>query len=73
MATDLGKGVSLAYDTDGYNYDMVVFQKGKPPLDAELNLAQELQNITAGKNLKSLPSGWLSLYSPMRTNPLLRL
>lgn len=62
MATDLGRGVSTVYDNDGYNYDMVVFQKGKPPLDAELNLAQELQNLIAQKNLKTLPSGWLTLY-----------
>lgn len=62
MATDLGKGVSTVYDDNGYNYDMVVFQKGKPPLDAELNLAQELQNLIANRNMRSLPSGWLSLY-----------
>jgi photosystem II stability/assembly factor-like uncharacterized protein len=41
---------------------MVVFQKGKPPLDAELNLAQELQNLIARRNLRTLPSGWLTLY-----------
>lgn len=61
---DLGKGVSYVYDSEGYNYDMVVFQKGKPPLDSELNLAQELQNIIGQRNLRSLPSGWLSISSP---------
>jgi photosystem II stability/assembly factor-like uncharacterized protein len=62
MATDLGTGVSTVYDNEGYNYDLVVFQKGKPPLDSELNLAQELQNLIAKRNLRSLPSGWLSHY-----------
>jgi photosystem II stability/assembly factor-like uncharacterized protein len=61
---DLGKGVSYVYDGEGYNYDMVVFQKGKPPLDSELNLAQELQNIIGQRNLKSMSSGWLSIYPP---------
>ena len=61
---DLGGGVSYVYDSEGYNYDMVVFQKGKPPLDSELNLAQELQNIIAQRNLRTLPSGWLSFYPP---------
>lgn len=59
---DLGKGVSYVYDAEGYNYDMVVFQKGKPPLDSELNLSQELQNLITQRNLRSLPSGWLSSY-----------
>jgi photosystem II stability/assembly factor-like uncharacterized protein len=62
MATDLGRGVSTVYDNEGYNYDLVVFQKGKPPLDAELNLAQELQNLIARRNLSTLSSGWLTTY-----------
>jgi len=64
MATNLGSGVSYVPEDQGYNYDMVVFQKGKPPLDSELNLAQELQNIIAQRNLRSLSSGWLSAYTP---------
>jgi photosystem II stability/assembly factor-like uncharacterized protein len=67
MATDLGHGVSTVYDNDGYNYDLVVFQKGKPPLDAELNLAQELQNLIGRRNLNSLPSGWITTY-PFHAN-----
>ncbi|MBE3084899.1 MAG: hypothetical protein IMZ64_01620, partial [Bacteroidetes bacterium] len=62
MATDLGRGVSTVYDNEGYDYDMVVFQKGKPPLDAELNLAQELQNLIARRNFNTLPSGWVTTH-----------
>jgi len=70
MTTNLGSGVSYVNDDQGYNYDMVVFQKGKPPLDSELNLAQELQNIIAQRNLRSLPSGWLTLYPPYANRSL---
>jgi hypothetical protein len=37
MAHDLGPDVSFTYEEEGYGYDTVVFQKGKPPLDSELN------------------------------------
>jgi photosystem II stability/assembly factor-like uncharacterized protein len=61
-AENLGSGVSYVFDPAGFNYDEVVFQKGKPPLDSELNLMQELQNAIAQKGLSNLPSGWISLY-----------
>jgi photosystem II stability/assembly factor-like uncharacterized protein len=40
---------------------MVVFQKGKPPLDTELNLVQQIQNVINQRQMTGLPSGWLSL------------
>lgn len=63
MAKNLGSGVSTVYDGEGYAYDKVVFQQGKPPLDAELNLAQELQEIMGRRSTSHLPSGWMS-YRP---------
>jgi len=70
MSENLGTGVSYVYDSEGYNNVMVVFQKGKPPLDSELNLVQEQQRLLARRQLDTLPSGWLSLRPPY-TNTLL--
>jgi len=64
MSENLGTGVSYVYESEGYNNVMVVFQKGKPPLDSELNLAQEQQRLLARRALDNLPSGWLSLKPP---------
>jgi photosystem II stability/assembly factor-like uncharacterized protein len=50
----------MTYEGTGYAFDKVVFQQGKPPLDAELNLAQELQEILSQRSTAHLPSGWLS-------------
>ena len=63
MAKNLGSGVSTVYEGEGYAYDKVVYQQGKPPLDAENNLAQELQEILSRKSTSHLSSGWLS-YRP---------
>ena len=60
MAKNLGEGVSASYDGLGYAFDKVVFQQGKPILDGELNLAQELQEILTQRSTAHLPSGWLS-------------
>jgi photosystem II stability/assembly factor-like uncharacterized protein len=60
MSKNLGDGVSSVNDGLGYNFDRVVFQDGKPILDSELNLAQELQGILSQKSTTHLPSGWLS-------------
>jgi photosystem II stability/assembly factor-like uncharacterized protein len=62
MANDLGTGVSYVYDDQGYNYDMLVYQKGKPPLDSELNLSQELSNELRSRQMMAWPSGWISYY-----------
>jgi len=61
MAENLGSDVSYVSESEGYNYDMVVFQEQKPPLDSELNLAQELKRIAGQRRLDTLPSGWLTL------------
>ena len=62
MAQNLGTGVSYVYEEEGYNFDTVVFQKGKPPLDSEMNLCQQLQSIISKRQTQGSPSGWLSLY-----------
>ncbi len=61
MAENLGEGVSYVSESAGYNYDMVVFQEQKPPLDSELNLSQELKRLAGQRRLDTLPSGWLTL------------
>jgi len=68
MAKNLGRSVSTTLDGLGYAFDKVVFQKDKPILDSELNLAQELQEILTQKSTGHLPSGWLS-YRPYYTSP----
>lgn len=70
MADNLGTGVSYVYDDENYNYDLVVFQKGKPPLDSEMNLAQQIQSLANRRQMYSLPSGWLTMRS-FFTNPAL--
>jgi len=64
---NLGPDVSYVYEDQGYNYDTVVFQKGKPPLDSELNLVQQLQGIINRRQASFLPSGWISMY-PIHTD-----
>lgn len=61
MADNLGTGVSHVFTGSGYNYDTVVFQKGKPPLDSEVNLVQQLQMLINQKQLSWLNSGWLTM------------
>lgn len=68
MSNNLGNGVSFSYDAEGYNFDKVVFQKGLPPLDGELNLAQELQEIQTRKSTSHLPSGWVSFREYFTSN-----
>ena len=70
MAENFGPAVSFVNNALGYNYDTVVFQKGKPPLDSEVNLVQQLQNILNQRQLKQLASGWFNV-RPYYTSPLL--
>lgn len=70
MSENLGKDVSYVNETAGYAHDMVVFQKGKPPLDSEINLAQELKNLLSARQMKATPSGWLT-FRPFYTSTLL--
>jgi photosystem II stability/assembly factor-like uncharacterized protein len=67
MANDLGTGVSYVYENEGYGYDMLVFQKAKPPLDSELNLEQDLINGARARQMVLWPSGWASFY-PIHTD-----
>jgi photosystem II stability/assembly factor-like uncharacterized protein len=62
MAENLGTGTSYVFANDGYNYDEVIFQKGKPPLDSDLNAVQDIQNIIRQRGFANYPSGWLTLY-----------
>lgn len=62
MADNLGNGVSFVYDDNEYNYNMIVYQKGKPPLDTEHNAVQEIQDIINQRQMNFLSSGWLSMY-----------
>src|SRR5512137_2744254 len=71
MAENFGTGVSFVDDPQNYNYDTVVFQKGKPILDTEVNLVQQIQNDLARRRLASFPSGWLS-FKPFYTSSLLK-
>jgi len=68
-AENLGTGVSYVIDPENYNYDTVVFQKGKPPLDTEMNLVQQLRNHLDKRQLATFPSGWLS-FKPHQTSQL---
>jgi photosystem II stability/assembly factor-like uncharacterized protein len=70
MAENLGPGVSYVNDPTGTAYDTVVFQKGKPPLDSELNLVQQISHEITRRGLSTLPSGWLTL-RPFKTDPSL--
>jgi photosystem II stability/assembly factor-like uncharacterized protein len=70
MSENLGTGVSYVNEAEGYNYDTVVFQKGVPPLDSELNLVQQLKNISDQRQVSFLPSGWLTM-RPFYTNSAL--
>ena len=56
----LGKGVSHIFGSEGYNYSKVIFSKGRPALDAELNLMQELQENLARRATSEMASGWIS-------------
>jgi photosystem II stability/assembly factor-like uncharacterized protein len=70
MALNLGPDVSNVYESLGYNFDKVVFQKGKPILDSELNLLQDIQETLTQQSTAHLPSGWLS-YRPIYTSSTL--
>jgi len=61
MTKNLGPGVS-GYDIpDGRAWETVAFQAGKPVLDRELNLSQDVDGGAAQAVLKrSTPSGWLA-------------
>jgi len=60
MADNFGIGVSRVLDPKNSAYLEVVWQQGKPPLDSELNLIQQLENDWRQQLvLRGTPSGWL--------------
>ena len=63
-----GSTVSRYLPTEGRSWDDAVYQSGKPVLDAELNLSQEVKAAFEGLLLnKTTPSGWVrasSNYAP---------
>lgn len=64
MAKDLGKGVSHTYSNPNHAYDSVVFRQGKPPLDSEVNLSQQLMLDQVRKSTLDNSSGWVSFREP---------
>ncbi len=56
-----GPAVSGYLDPTGRNWEVVVFQAGKPVLDKELSLAQGIDGGQAEADLqREMPSGWIS-------------
>ena len=60
MSNNLGPGVSRVLDPNGREFLEVILQQGKPPMDAEFNLLQELaSDLSRRAVLRETPSGWL--------------
>jgi hypothetical protein len=56
-----GPATSGYLDPDGRNWETTVFEAGKPVLDKELNLAQDVADGFAQAALRrGMPSGWIS-------------
>jgi hypothetical protein len=56
-----GPAVSGYLDPDGRAWETAVYQAGKPVLDKELNLAQDIDDGAAQRAIRlSTPSGWIS-------------
>ncbi len=75
MSENLGSGVSRVLDPTGTQYAEVILQQGKPPMDAEFNLLQELSsNFSRQIVLRGTPSGFLGSETNPRadfiTNPI---
>ena len=61
MSNNLGGGVSRVLNPAGTNFVEVIWQQGRPPCDAELNLLQEIGvDGTRKAVLRGTPSGWLT-------------
>lgn len=74
MSNNLGPGPSRVLDPAGTEYVEVIWQAGRPPLDSELNLLQELAiNASRRVVMRGVPSGWLlnetSLAADFQTDP----
>ena len=61
MSNNFGTGVSRALDPSQTSYLVTLWQQGKPPLDAELNLLQQIANEWNRQAiLRGTPSGFLA-------------
>ena len=61
MTKNLGPSISAYNDPEGRAWETVVFQAGKPVLDRELNLSEDIDGGAAQAALReAMPSGWLS-------------
>ena len=61
MAKNYGPLVSGYLDPTGRNWETVVFQAGKPVLDKELNLGEDVDLGGAQEAItRAIPSGWLA-------------
>lgn len=74
MTDYLGPGVSRVLEADSTQYVETIWQQGKPPCDADLNLLQTLaSDATRIAVLRGMPSGFLgnetSLQADYLTNP----
>ena len=66
MAEDFGNGASRTLSALMRQFSAVVWQKGKPPLDSELNLMSQVEAERLRQTVKSvMHSGWL--IDPTRT------
>ena len=67
MATDFGTGVSRTLDAVKRQFSAVVFQKGKPPLDSEVNLLSQMEWESLRQVVRNMmPSGFIM--DPTRAN-----
>lgn len=63
-----GPAVSGYLDPDSRNFENAIFQAGKPVLDKELNLNEDIANSSNQAIIKqSIPSGWL-MSDPLDTS-----
>ena len=72
---DFGTGVSRPMDATKRQFAAVVWQKGKPPLDAELNLMSQMEWENVRQTVRNLmPSGFLTdptrSFADYQFNPL---
>jgi hypothetical protein len=60
MTINYGTGVSRVLDPTGTQYTEVILQQGKPPLDSEFNLLQDISQLQGRTAVaRGVPSGWL--------------
>lgn len=60
MAEDWGTGVSRTLDAVKRQFSGVVWQKGRPPLDSELNLVSQIESENRRQLIQSqMPSGFI--------------